>query len=344
MMFFISLPTLSAQDSTLPAEVPIFLLQDGQIMELNTDTGAQTTISQAPALTLSSSSDSTQPFRLFSADIDPAAEWIYVLEFQGLNEQYYPTGTRIMRVNVQTGQEILFRNDPDMYSFAISPDGQRVAIFYLDDTTGLMIQHVCILNIASTYCQPLPFAGLSSAFLWLDNERLLLTVPESAPVRIVNVETMSIETIDQPEEWFVYTATPIPNTTHLLLAGRLREGGGYVPTSFLTYNFDTAETQVLPFAALNVDDFPAVGMMSFSSNGQYLLYQGDAVALIEFATGRLITRLEFVTSFGWLDDQTLLVQGSRDGTTPEIMRIDASTGEIVSLASGDSAGGVLLVP
>jgi hypothetical protein len=112
----------------------------------------------------------------------------------------------------------------------------------------------------------------------------------------------------------------------------------------LTYDLDTGVVEQLPYSTPNFQEFPLVDAWAFSPDGRYLLYQGTVANLVEFATGRLIQRFESIFAADWLDNETLLIQGSREGDALELFRINAASGQITPLLSGEAAGGILLVP
>jgi hypothetical protein len=153
---------------------------------------------------------------------------------------------------------------------------------------------------------------------------------------------MSTNAISISSEWFINWATPIPNTGDLLISAK-KLPYNYEPPGFLRYNLDTGMATELPFASLSFEDFPNVGSFDFSPDGRFLLYSGDASALIEFSTGELIQRFEVVVNAGWISNEILLVQGSIDGASLNIIRVDVANRQASSVLSGDAAGGILLV-
>jgi hypothetical protein len=338
---------LIAQDETQPSVYPAYLLQASTLSHLDNATGDRTLVANFASL---SSVAATQPDRvdrrLWAADVDPSGRYLYQIEAWGRSTNRRipgaPTGADFVRIDIATGAREMVLDKTTVFNFVLSPDGQQVVIFYNVGEYLYSRQNACVLNLQTFQCQELAFENVATA-LWLNEQQFITRIGDVNPLQLVNVDTLVVQPLVFPPEWQVYWGMQKPGTNLLVVSGQPYENALEHPNSFLALNLDDGSVQTLPFKAL--DAYAVVPELNFSPDGLYLLY-GDRSqsALVNFTSGELIQEFTAAYSADWIDDHTLLLQGSRNDGPLEIMRVDASTGQVQTLLSGDDAEGLLLFP
>jgi hypothetical protein len=343
---------VTAQEETPTVDRDVFLFRNGEVEALNVTTGAAQSIAsgiQPLALSQARTSDETIDRRFYAADLSMNAQLMYLIEAWGRNTERdlynLPTGSELVEVNLRTNERRVIFDDAYSYNFFLSPDERQMVVMHYAGEFLNSRPRACVLDLQTLACQPLDFDYVGSYAYWIDNVSFIFGVADANPLRLINTQTRQIETLAFPSEWYIY-ATPvlIPDSRKILVSATPRESPDYPPASLLTYDLDTGVVEQLPYSTPNFQEFPLVDAWAFSPDGRYLLYQGTVANLVEFATGRLIQRFESIFAADWLDNETLLIQGSREGDALELFRINAASGQITPLLSGEAAGGILLVP
>lgn len=335
---------------SLPTDSDVYLLRDNQLMHLDPQTGQTHLVTEfAPLSTVRSTEPDRTERRLYAADIDPAAQYLYQIEVWGRSSNRRipnaPTGGELVRIDMVTKERQVISKNTTIFHFVLSPDGQRMILFYYDGEFLYSKPRACILDLHSFQCKDLTFDYVRTTSFWIDNDTFVISINDINTLRLVDAVTGSHTTLALPPEWHIYTAALIPQSNSILVDTHPRELVDRIPPiSFLTYDLETGNVQLLPYTALDTGDYTIVNELQFSPSGDYLLYRGGNVALVDFSSGELIQEFTAVYSAGWLDEHTLLVQGSRHDDALEIMRVDATSKEVTSLLQGEAASGILLIP
>jgi hypothetical protein len=324
----------------------VLLLQQNQLNRLDITTGARQSVASVSAFVEDFSAMNADR-RIWSAGIDKSSRFLYLIEAYGSssNRQILglPTASELVEVDLQTNQRRVLSSKTTVFNFIVSADRQHMIILYYESEYLFSRQKACILDLVSLICQELNVEAVGSTAFWIDNQQFVIYFASSGELTRVNIDTLSTNPISISSEWFINWATPIPNTRDLLITAK-KLPYNYEPSGFLRYNLDTEMATELPFTSLGFEDFPNIGSFDFSPDGHFLLYSGDASALIDFSTGELIQRFEVVVNAGWMSNEILLVQGSVDGASLNIISIDAANRQASLILSGDAAGGILLIP
>ncbi len=348
LSIFLCIPIVSTAQSLQPA-APVFILRDNRVLRLDAQTGQQMTALELPLPVQNDTSNAAnvEAPHIFLARIDAAAQFVYLIEASGRDQRLLPTATNLVQIDLKTGKRAIIFDHSGIFKFSISPDQQHMVISYYEAAYAWSVQQSCILDLATLDCPPITLLIGESIAYWLDNESYVITTAEDIRIRLVNAATGTDTPLALPPEWYIYSAVPIPDTRTLLISATKQTDATavYSASSFLTYNIDSDELTELAYRAPNLTDYPLVTRWYFSPDGRYLFYGGGAkMALIEFSTGRLIGEVKSAINTGWQDNTTLIVQGSRDGNTIEILKINPADGLVTQLATGEAANGFLLMP
>jgi hypothetical protein len=338
---------VSAQAVAQVDPVPVYQLYDGAIIELDIVSGHRTAIAvmttPLESFGMNASLASGEERRVWSAEMDPARENLYLVEAIGRDRYQMPETIELVRVNIRTGErEFLLQQNVSSITF--SPDGRRAVVVYYQGDLGQSNQSSCILDVQSGFCVPLNFGREGvGASQWVNNFEFVLRVGELNPLRLINADTLSISQILVPEKWYIYRAAVIPASNSLLISAGDRTSPNS-PVSFLEHDLGSGVTIQQSYSAS--PQYYVVAELLISPDGRYLLYGGGGslATLIDRNDGRIIANWETTISAGWADATHLVVQGSRGGNLLEIVSVDARTGQIQVLAQGQDAGGILLSP
>jgi hypothetical protein len=326
-------------------DVRIFILQDHELRTVDPSNGSQQTVTTTPLPLESLSTQQRQVSeRILLANVDATGNFIYTLEAIGYDSHGFPVQTQLSQLDVGANSRHLLLQRPGIINFSISPNQTFGAVTYYTGTYGESVKGLCLFNLQSRTCNDVPLRnGVGNLFYWLDEQTLLI---RSETIQIVDVTTRQAQEIAiSLNDWYVMSAAPIPNSDDLLVSVDARTDG-YRPAQFLRYNLGTHTYQQLPYNAANLENYSLVMNLHFSREGQYLLYGGGLgrpIGIVEFSTGALLNEINTIITSGWLDNETLIVQGSRDGVTLEIFTLNAQSGTVTQLAQGEQAGGIMLV-
>jgi hypothetical protein len=344
MMLFLLLTTFQALAQTPTPTTPtdtILLLRDNQLVSVASSAARPVTISAVPMpLGLETFNPASTEWRIWSANIDSSGRYLYTIEASGRSDRQLPAATRLVKTDLTTGIRTVLSDRNGMFTFVLSPDQQQMVVGYYDGEFGVAERRSCVLEISTQECREIPLTIGTNPGYWIDNQSYLAY---GGGLYIVNATTGVMESIMTPQVWFVYSAVPIPNTRTILINADIRSTAVSEVSHFFTYDLDSTSFSELLYRPLN-QDYDIVEGYSFSPNEVYLLYGGRQMALTEFATGRLIREFDSVLNYGWLDDNTLIIQGALDQATAGILRVNAATGEVTQLAPVSASNGILLVP
>ncbi|MDX2139839.1 MAG: hypothetical protein SF123_17270 [Chloroflexota bacterium] len=340
--------TTSAQTQTPEAVLPIYQLIDGAVVQLDPLSGQRTTIateltaSDGTGIASATTQSNTRP--VWTAAIDPSGQYVYVVEAVQQDSNGLPTVMDLVQINLATQVRTLVLTE-NVSNIAFSPDGRHAVITFFLGALGQTNRNACILTVQTLSCQRLNFGtlGVGNGY-WLDNDQFLIQVGELDPLRIINVTSGSVTTVTLPEKWYIYLAVPIPSSNTLLISAGERFVTPVPPLVFLQYNLITATLVELPFGP--GASYWTIIDLTLSPDGNHLFYgtDGQPYNVVDMNTGNLIASVDLVFTADWVSNEALIVQGSRDGSILEIMNIDATNGQIQSLAQGEAAGGILLGP
>jgi hypothetical protein len=340
---------LIAQDAAPPV-YPAYLLQESTLSHLDLATGDRTLVANFASL---SSIAATQPDRvdrrLWAADVDPSGRYLYQIEAWGHSTNPRipgaPTGAALVRVNLTTFEREPVFNRANVFNFVLSPNGQRMLVFFYAGEYLHSTQMVCVWHVITGNCMTLDYDYVARTGFWVDEDTFVIGTNDSDPLRLIEADTKVQSIITLPHEWYIYWAAPIPTSNSLLIYVHPREILLEIPPiSFILYDIPTGNTHLLPYSALDTSDYLTIDEILISPDTQYMLYKGLRTALVDFTSGALIQEFTAAYSADWIDDHTLLIQGSRNDGPLEIMRVDASTSQVQTLLSGEDAEGLLLFP
>lgn len=334
----------SSSEQVLPRGT-VFLLRGYQVLTMNVFIPEQPNVQLLTTNLRLEAFDPAQRdgWRILSADIPKTGNFLYTLEGSGRTERQLPTATQLVRTDLITGERVILSNRNGIYGFVLSPDQQHMIVGYHDGEFGVAQQYSCILDLQTLECRDVPMIATSNLGFWLDNQRYLGFGVSPFGLVIVSTDTGIPQPLPVAAEWFVYSAVPIPNTRTLLLSARLRSDTARNASQFLTLDVDTHALQNFTYDAAN-ENYALVETWSFSPDGHYLLYGGLRRVLVEFQTGRQIQEFDTVFNSGWVNNNTLVVQGALNATTNGILRTDANTGNTVQIRTSSEAYGILIVP
>lgn len=338
----LGIQSINAQETNEP-ESTMYLLQNDQLKQLDVISGQQEYILDLMPLNIHS--DRTE-WRLWAADVDPTGQTLYQIEIWGRSQNRNilgaPTGGELVAIDIQTNTREVIFNSTTVFNFVLSPDGQRMVVFFNIGEYLYSEQHACVLNLNSQECQPLEFDNIAIAE-WISNQEFITRTGDVHPLQLVNVDSNTYKTLIFPSDWQVYWGTLLPLTSELVVSGQPYEDALEHPNSFLSYNLLTDKVEISRFSALN--KYFLIEELLFSKDGKYLFYGSSPQAsLIDFKSGELIQEFETVLSAEWIDEQTLIVQGSLDESPVSIMRFDVTSRQVTMLLQGEAASGMLLFP
>ncbi len=328
--------TVAAQTPVPALPEDILVLRDTTLYRFR----AQTTqgVEQA-AFTQAASATTVAELNLADPDIvsvgaDRAKQFVYTVEViaRDNQEQPRPTMLELVQTNLATGERRVLMTQPGLFHFVPSPDGRYLLVTYFEPRTeyGGGWARVCILDLGSNECPEVKdFTTNPAGGQWISPTRLLIL---SWTHQLYTFDLVTNELVSHPiaeDQWFINGAINVPGTEQILLSMDGLSNPG-APNSFALYDLQTGQFTQLPYTALNTQTYNHdVDTLLFSSDGRYLLYAGlDTYALVEFATGQLITEFDHVFQASWLDDGRSLVLDSPNG----IQVFDAVTRQTTTLA------------
>lgn len=346
ILMTLGIHSFKAQDADAP-ENTAYLLQNNQLKQLDIISGRQElTFDLMPLNRVHSTQLDRTERRLWAADVDPTGQTLYQIEVWGRSQNRNilgaPTGGELVAINIATNTRDVIFDSTTVFNFVLSPDGQRMVVFFNIGEYLYSKQHACVLNLKSHECQPLEFDNIAIAE-WINNQEFITRTGDANPLKLVNVDSYTHKTLVFPSEWQVYWGTLLPFTSYLVVSGQPYESALEHPNSFLFYNLLTDKVEISGFRALN--KYFLIEDLLFSGDGKYLFYGSSPQAtLIDFKSGELIQEFATVISAQWVDEQTLIVQGSLDNSPVSIMRFDAISRHVTILLQGEAASGMLLFP
>ena len=288
--------------------------------------------------------DAPNPVTIARAQISASEDQLFVLLHEGRVSQRYPfpINTRIALVDITTNQTRILYERSGIFTFVLSPDEQHMIIGYYESDYYFSTQSLCILEISTGICTILEYRIGTNPGFWVDSSTILIPSLVNNQVPLLNIFTHQESFIPTPEDWQFAAVTPIPDTRMILISAQQssEDRTQRAITSFFILNLDSLTFEMLPYTERLI-----VSWWSFSPNNQYVIYERRHPILVEFLTGRAIYELTSLLNWGWVNEHTLVAQRlNPNGTGMEIIQIDATTGGITTLAQGDQAGGILLIP
>jgi hypothetical protein len=322
------------------------ILRHNQLMDFDNATGQTIELLQLPfeVENISEVSALADNSRIFAAAVQAEMDTIYAIEHLGRDEQGFPTTTNFVKIDTQTGVINDRFSQSGMFSFTVSPREERVVVNFFEGRYGYSTLGACILDFVSRNCLPIELMVANTPVFWIDDRYFVMTTLDQDRIQLVDSQTALSEAIRIPSEWYIHSVVPIPGQNALLISARLQTDLTN-PATLLRLDLASKELQPMSLQPPDLTNYPSVSRWVFSPNGNYLLYGGGPkMALADVNAGRNLLEFAFVVNAGWINDHTLLMQGSRDGVQLEIIRVDATTGVTTILAQGDAAGGILLIP
>jgi hypothetical protein len=238
--------------------------------------------------------------------VDAEHQRIYVLTSPNCCQVSERGTSHVVEVDLRTGtSEIVFKKE-NLVTMHLLPGDRRISLaFYPVDVsriTGTEPIHECILDISSGVCaDPL---GLSKYehINWLEGETFVGTIePDTAGDRrssyLVDLDAREARELPVVAEF----VSSIPGGREVLLTNGIGAG------DFTRLNLETLATTVFSVQG-EYDPTREFYPVSFSPDGEYLLFSYDRAAIIvESGTGARVARLESLFSPQWLPDSTGLV-------------------------------------
>jgi WD40 repeat protein len=254
-----------------------------------------------------------------------------------------PTTTVLEAIDLSTNTSRIILERTGIDRFAVSPDGNLIAVLYYSGEYGRSDLLSCILNVETGLCSEIDLPV--SSITWISDEGYAAVSSINRGLYTIDAETLTVTRLPVPEEWFLYSVTKIPDRSQLLISGRLRTDTQQNAAQFLL--FDLAEMQLSDFQYDAVSgDYASVSEWHFSPDGRYLLYGGYLTrALVEFETGALIAEFSEMSQPNWLkDNETLLGSITLENGGVANITFDAVTEETRLLSQSETSPGILVVP
>lgn len=229
------------------------------------------------------------------------------------------TPSRIIQIDLNTGEEKLIYQRNGIIRLLLSPNGEQAIVTYHwnDQITRDEPEGFCILTFSNGVCDEIELMTRHWRISWIDeHEFVVLQLEDEFELLIFDATTRMFRGVNLPEQWFVYTAIAIPNTRHVLLSVLNRgETQDFTPQLF-RYYVDDQQLAKLDYDLISVD-YAGAPYWLFSADQRYLLYgSSHQAALIDFQTGEVIGEFSDVTQASWStanqmilvsEGQTLLV-------------------------------------
>lgn len=336
----VSIFTTSAQESS-----GVYVLRDDALLTLSPDTGTQTVVADLErlALPVTRFSSNAEPRYVASADLVEDPLTLYVLLHEGkLSAQLpFPTQTQILRVDPQMQTSTVIYERPGIFTFVLSPDGQQMIVGYYESDYYFSTQRACVLDFQTDICGDIPHAIANIPGQWIDEVDILVLSGDDLLPHVINSNSGVDVVIPIPLGWNLISSIPIPNAHLVVLTMGRIDLNGIPEYRLFTVDIDTMQIEMLQYE----NDRQLTSLLGFSPHSRYLFYNGATFELIEFATGRVISVFDRVINFGWESNETLVIQGTiTANAAPVIAQVNAVTGEIRTLAEGEQAAGILIVP
>jgi hypothetical protein len=328
--------------------LPLYLFRDNQLYQLDVETGELTLVTPVIPVDTTPATDPGQIDRhQYKLDIDADGRYLYRIEAWGRSKKLdiwgAPTGAELVRIDIETGERKVILDNKTVFNFALSPDGKSMVVFFYAGEFLYSTQQACILNLETFECPIVKLEYVGTKAIWVSDEAVVIGTNDIQPLRLIDAKNGLMTVLDVPSKWYVYWGSLIAMSNTLLLAVVDREQTGYPPVNFLTYDLSSGNIEILPLTAK--PEYLVVEDLSISPDRQFLLYGGRSQAiLVDFKSGQALQEFTAVYAADWIDEQTLLVQGTQNEGAMEIMRVNAATGEVITLRSGDEALGLLLMP
>ncbi len=341
--FFLFLMGIAHLQVIAQEDEPIYLLRDNlSLVSLLGRSDAMQT--NAPLSLPVTTYDAPNPVTIARAQISASEDQLFVLLHEGrVSPQYpFPTNTRIVIVDLASNQTHTIYERPGIFTFLISPDEQHMVVGYHEDDYYFSTRRLCVLEISTGICTSIEYTIGSNPGHWVDNATLLIPRLINNQLLVFNIFSQQESFIPTPEDWHFSSTAPIPETGKIVISGQQsNKDRSQLPiTAFFILDLELLSFEMLPYI-----EHEYVAWWSFSPTNQYVIYGRVNPVLVEFLTGRRIFEFESLLNWGWVNNHTLVAQRlNPNGTGMEIIQIDATTGGITTLAQGDQAGGILLIP
>jgi hypothetical protein len=342
---FIAFPVIAQP----PRLADAYLLQDDRLVAIDSAGQPLNTFELTPLAHVQSVRTDHIDRRIFwnVADIDPTERYLYRIEAWGRSTNRRmpgaPTGAELVRIDLETNAREVMLDNASVFNFVLSPDGERMVVFFYDGEYLNARQQACVLTLDTGECFRITADYVGRLAHWINSLQFLLTTNITYPLGIMNTIDGTLEPITLPSELEFYMGTSIQNTSSLILPGQPRENALEHPIGFFIYDLNTNILTNLPYTTPNTIEYISVGVY-VSPNTDYLLYSGHNTSLVDFQTGEMIREFKGPHQFGWLDDHTLLVQRRPERGELEVMRVDARSGSVETVLTGAAAEGMLLFP
>jgi hypothetical protein len=259
---------------------------------------------------------SGQPTSLFNLNLGTREAYDFIVDAQN-QELYVLTSpnccqvsergiSHVIEVDLHTGTAQLVFEKENLVKLHLLPGNHRISLaFYpadLSRLTGIEPIHECILDISSSVCEDILGLSKYEHINWLDNGTFVGTIePDTGDKRrSYLVDLNARESKELPV--VAMDVSPIPGEAHeVLLTNGIGAG------DFTRLNLETLETTGFSVQG-EYDPTREFYPVSFSPNGEYLLFSYDHATMIaDSGTGAIVARLEDLFIPQWLPDSTGLV-------------------------------------
>jgi len=234
--------------------------------------------------------------------VDAENQKIYVLTSPNCCQVSERGISHVIEVDLHTGTTRLVFEKENLVKLHLLPGSQRISLaFYpadLSRLTGIEPIHECILDISSGICEDTLEMGRYEHINWLDDETFVGTIEPERSSYLVDLNAHESKELPVAALF----VSPIPAEAHeILLTNGIGAG------DFTRLNLETLATTGFSVQG-EYDPTREFYPVSFSPNGEYLLFSYDHASLIaESATGAVVARWEDVSVPQWLPDSTGLV-------------------------------------
>jgi dipeptidyl aminopeptidase/acylaminoacyl peptidase len=247
-----------------------------------------------------------------------------------------PQPSRIVRLDILTGEQEVIYEATEIYTIELSPDKRKLAVSSFPRGFKSNLSRTCILDLETEICEPVIFEEYYRFSTWVDESSFILTWEAGSALYLADITNLVPRKITAFENWLVHDLEVIPNTQKVLLS----------VTDLVADN--TPQLVILDLETLNLTDCAfdsryGHSYISISPDGRYLLESYSRnTSLVDFQTGNLIA--EFTASNAhWLPDSKTVVAAHRvNDDLLQIFKVDAQTGLLEVLLETPKTVGVVV--
>ncbi len=249
----------------------------------------------------------TMPQTIHSIKLSQDEQYIYVIEGE------YRPATRnrsASRIFIPTGaRELLYEREGIT---AISPNFSNslaVITYYIDEYNGWQ----CLLNMVTNICSQLE--EIARTYPHGDT---IFGIVDDTYLGTMNVQNLTYDLIDLPENWGITTIKEIPETNKVLLFMVYKGGDTYIFNQIFTLDLQT--NAIEPFRIdgyYNTIEYSSIYLWDATPNWQYVAYVANFLVVADGNDGHIINEWQdrqqsSINFLAWLNNNTLFFAPNDD--------------------------------